>query len=94
MRRRPRIILAACASCLGYHDQGFTLGDHAQPASVFEGSTLEYAISYLEDTGLLDQIPENLRYYFDTESFARDLELNGDIASLEADNTHYVVQVF
>lgn len=36
-----------------------------------------YAEQYLDDTGSLDQIPENLRYYFDTERFARDLFMDG-----------------
>ena len=33
----------------------------------------EYAQQYIDDTGLLDSVPENLRYYFDVKSFARDL---------------------
>ena len=32
----------------------------------------------LEETGGLDQIPENLRYYFDYEKYANDLRLGGD----------------
>jgi antirestriction protein len=32
-----------------------------------------YADQYIEGTGLLDSVPENLRGYFDTEKFARDL---------------------
>jgi Antirestriction protein (ArdA) len=66
--------------------------DRLDDVILFEGTPLEYAESYLEDTGLLDQIPENLRYYFNTESFARDLVLNGDIASIEIDKTSYIVQ--
>lgn len=38
-----------------------------------------YADQYAEETGLLDSVPENLRYYFDTEKFGRDMDLNGDI---------------
>ncbi|WP_083549915.1 hypothetical protein [Sphingorhabdus lutea] len=37
-------------------------------------------------------MPENLRFYFDTEAFARDLLLGGDIAELEVDRTQYIVQ--
>lgn len=44
----------------------------------------DYVENYLEETGQLNEIPENLRYYFDYKSFARDLrfdlitiELNG-----------------
>jgi len=58
---------------------------------LFEGAATEYAESYLEDTGLLDQIPENLRFYFDTDSFARDMVLNGDIIELSFEGTSYIV---
>lgn len=36
-------------------------------------SQTDYAEQYLEDTGTLSEVPENLRFYFDTEAFARDL---------------------
>ncbi len=76
---------------LGYAMDGIL--DRLDEVVLFEGTVIEYAMRYLEDTGLLDQIPENLRYYFDTESFARDLVLNGDISRTVIDSTHYVVQV-
>ncbi len=66
--------------------------DRIDDVILFEGTILEYTESYIEDTGLLDQIPESLRFYFDTESFALDLVLNGDIATIEIDDTEYVVQ--
>jgi antirestriction protein len=75
---------------MGYAMEGIL--DRLDDVILFEGTILEYAESYLEDTGLLGQIPENLRYYFDTESFARDLVLNGDISSIEIDGTSYIVQ--
>lgn len=65
--------------------------DKLDDVVLFEGTAVEYAESYLEDTGLLDQIPENLRFYFDTESFARDMILNGDVTELSFDGTDYVV---
>ena len=37
----------------------------------------EVAEQYAEETGLLDSIPENLRYYFDFEAFGRDMEFEG-----------------
>ena len=37
----------------------------------------EVAEQYAEETGLLDSIPENLRYYFDFDAFGRDLEIEG-----------------
>ena len=36
-------------------------------------SEIDYAEQYLEEAGLLDTIPENLRYYFDYHAYARDL---------------------
>lgn len=32
-----------------------------------------------DETGLLDEIPENLRYYFDYEAYGRDIRLGGDV---------------
>ena len=57
---------------------------------LFEGTAIEYAEQYLEETGMLNEIPQHLRYYFDTEAYARDMLLNGDIAEVEIMNTCYV----
>jgi antirestriction protein len=43
----------------------------------------DWADQYLDDSGQLDQIPKNLRCYFDYEKFARDCELGGDIFTIE-----------
>lgn len=37
----------------------------------------EVAEQYAEETGLLDSIPENLRYYFDFEAYGRDMSFEG-----------------
>lgn len=42
-------------------------------------SEAEWAESFLEDTGSLNEMPEYLRCYFDYESYARDCWLNGDV---------------
>ena len=57
---------------------------------LFQGTALEYAEEYIEDTGLLHDMPENLRYYFDVEAFARDMVMGGDITEVEINNTEYV----
>lgn len=40
-------------------------------------SMAEVAEQYADETGLLDSIPENLRYYFDFEAFGRDMSYDG-----------------
>jgi antirestriction protein len=42
-------------------------------------SAEEWAYQYIDSTGQLDDMPDNLRYYFDYESFARDVRLGGDM---------------
>jgi antirestriction protein len=44
-------------------------------------SVTDYAEAFADDTGMLSEMPENLRCYFDFEAFGRDMELNGDIWS-------------
>ena len=39
----------------------------------------DYAEQFLEDTGAIASIPENLRDYFDYEKYSHDLEISGDI---------------
>ena len=60
---------------------------------LFEGTLLEYAEDYVESTGLLDQLPESLRYYFDVEAFARDMRLGGEVTELELGNRQWIVQL-
>ncbi|WP_432482565.1 antirestriction protein ArdA [Kineococcus esterisolvens] len=49
-----------------------------------------YAEDFLEDTGLLAQVPEGLRYYIDFEKYARDMELGGDVWTIEAGGAVHV----
>ena len=64
---------------------------HLDDVMVFEGTALDYAYDYIEETGLLDTLPEQLRYYFDYEAFARDMKLNGDVTECEYNGTTYTV---
>lgn len=50
-----------------------------------------YAEELVDDTGMLDSIPENLRYYFDYGRFARDLFMS-DMHSVRS--SHGAVYVF
>lgn len=39
----------------------------------------DYAYSYVEDTGMLNDVPETVKSYFDYEKYGRDIRLSGDI---------------
>ena len=75
----------------GYREMDDIL-NHLEDVMLFEGTALEYAEQYIEDTGMLDDMPENLRYYFDAGAFARDLLIGGDIAVVDINNTEFVVR--
>ncbi len=65
--------------------------DRLDEVALFEGRADQYAEEYIEDCGLLDGMPENLRFYFDVDAFARDMLLSGDISEVEINNTTYVI---
>jgi antirestriction protein len=65
-------------------------GNGEEPA-LMEGSVLDYAYEIVDDGGVLDDVPANLRHYFDYESFARDLEISGEVATFDFRGTQYVV---
>jgi antirestriction protein len=83
--------VAELAKLIEEHDGAFEVAyanfsrlDEAKDAvtNKYEGawdSLEDYAENFLEDTGQLREIPENLRAYFDFEKFARDLKLGGDV---------------
>ena len=64
--------------------------DQLDDVCLFEGRSNEYAEEYIADSGLLDDMPENLRYYFDMEAFTRDMLLSGDINEVEIMGTTYI----
>lgn len=67
--------------------------DKLDVVHLHEGSPQDYTEQFVEDTGLLEQMPENLRYYFDMEAYTRDLLLGGDIAEVEIMGKRYIAQV-
>jgi antirestriction protein len=52
-------------------------------------SEREWVETWLEDSGLLSEIPENLRYYFDYDAYLRDMKLGGDVSFERIDGTVY-----
>lgn len=57
----------------------------------FEGTAKDYAEDYLDQSGILDEVPESLRYYIDSDALARDMQLNGDVNEATIDGKTYVV---
>ena len=74
-------------SCLGENIQDalVVLGNSGM---ITENSVLDYVYDYIDDTGLLCELPESLRCYFDFERFASDLVVSGEISefSLQGKN--------
>ena len=66
--------------------------DRLEEIELYEGSARDYAENLIEDTGMLNELPENLRYYFDVDAYARDLLASGDISELQASGDNYVVR--
>lgn len=52
----------------------------------------EYAERYIEDTGMLEGLPRDLRCYFVTQAFGRDLVRGGDISEVEISGSTWIVQ--
>lgn len=53
-------------------------------------SEKDWAENFLEDSGMLQEIPENLRYYFDYEAYARDARMGGDVTFVRHDGDVWV----
>lgn len=70
---------------------GYTLSqalDKLDEPSITEAS-LKDAAAELFDECYLHTVPENIRYYIDYESFARDCELGGDLTEFEYAGSTY-----
>jgi antirestriction protein len=50
----------------------------------------EWAEDFLDETGQLESIPKNLRYYIDFETYAHDCEMSGDVFTIEVDGKVHV----
>lgn len=51
---------------------------------------LDWVEQHLEDCSTLESIPENLRYYFDSERYLRDLKAGGEVSFVRHLGTVYV----
>ena len=65
--------------------------EQARDAFAGRGRSLEdWVEEFLADTGELDAIPEKLRNYFDYAAYARDLQLGGDVFTVDYDGETWV----
>jgi antirestriction protein len=76
-----------------YQDNIDSDGDIDTARDTFWGrfnSEEDWAANFLEDTGQLQEVPENLRNYIDFEAYARDARLGGDVAFVRHDGDVWV----
>ena len=76
---------------------GHTSGDADETKRLLEDcyqgawDSLEaWAEELLESSGDLDQVPQHLRSYIDVAAYARDIELNGDVFTVESGSEVHV----
>ena len=49
----------------------------------------DVAETYADETGLLDEIPKHLRYYFDFAAFGRDMEIEGTFIYIDGNYVEF-----
>lgn len=86
MDEHEKIALYFLTGTLGYNlDQAM---DKIEDVIIYEGDVKE-AAEELFDECYAHTIPENLRWYFDMDKFARDLEIGGDFNEFQFNGTTY-----
>lgn len=64
--------------------------DQCEDCILFQGSIEDYAAEYLEESGIMASIPEDLRGYFDIEAYARDMDMNGQASEFEFNGKKWI----
>lgn len=86
MDERQKVALYFLTGVLCYTTESAM--DKLDDVSIFEGDAQEAAEELFDDC-YAHEIPENLRFYFDMEKFARDLEIGGDFNEFRFEGTTY-----
>jgi antirestriction protein len=71
-----------------YQDNVDSDADIDKAREAFTGkydSEADWAFEYLDETGGLEGVPENLKNYIDYEAYARDARIGGDICFVRHD---------
>jgi antirestriction protein len=71
-------------------NEDFDVSDFEEQYQGTFRSLADYAEDWMDSTGGLNEIPENLRSYFDFEAWGRDCEMGGDIWTREGGEGIYV----
>lgn len=82
--RRQGVELETLAAFVGAGLGGWD--DASRCADTFRGSfrnAEDFAEHLCDDCGILDQMPEHLRSYFDFKTYARDLFMGGDFSEVD-----------
>ncbi len=66
--------------------------DNLNIIELYKGTAKDYAHDFIENTGMLNGLPENLHYYFDVTALVRDMLYGGDISEIEVAGKTYVVE--
>lgn len=69
-----------------YRENIESSGDIETARDAFMGkadSPEDWAEQYADETGLLESVPDNLKYYFDWKAYARDAQMSGDVVFVE-----------
>ena len=80
-----------CEFCnhVGYDIEADTVEKFSDSYSGSGSSLVDWCHGYLDESGMLESIPENLRFYFNMEAFARDMEIN-DVFTVEHNSETHV----
>lgn len=89
-----KVKVALLVECHGahYYDDAADLRRALDDLFYYSGcSKSDVAEEYCDQAGVLDQIPESLRYYFNCEAFVSDLVAGGDATECRIDGDYYLV---
>lgn len=86
-RAAAHYLLRHCSN--GYRCAGDVI-DGVEDVRLFQGSAEEYAEDFAESCGDVRDVPQFLRYHIDWGGVARDMEINGDIATFRYDDNEWV----
>ena len=80
-----RLIFEAYANYTDFEEVLEKLNNNELEGYIYYGcdDMEDVAEQVVEAMGLLDQMPENLRYYFDFEAYGRDLDIEGTFVKLD-----------